>query len=59
MLKIKNLNDLNKFTDYFEESYAKPLSVLTNGVHLHTISSDSEENMNYIKSELKEKGFIL
>lgn len=59
MLKIKNLNDLNKFTDYFEKSFAKPLSALTKGIHLHTISADSEENMNYIKDELKEKGFIL
>ena len=56
---IKNLNDLNKFTGYFEKVEAKPLSALTNGIHLHTISADSEENMNLIKMELKEKGFIL
>ena len=55
----KNLNDLNKFTGYFEKVEAKPLSALTNGIHLHTISADSEENMNLIKMELKEKGFIL
>ena len=59
ILKIKNLNDLNKFTGYFEKIDAKPLSALTNGVHLHTISADSEENMELIKSELSEKGFIL
>ena len=59
ILKIKNLNDLNKFTGYFEKVEAKPLSALTNGIHLHTISADSEENMNFIKMELKEKGFIL
>ena len=56
---IKNLNDLNKFTGYFEKIDAKPLPALTNGVHLHTISADSEENMELIKSELSEKGFIL
>ena len=38
---IKNLNDLNKFNEYFEEVKAKPLSALTNGIHLHTISADS------------------
>lgn len=59
ILKIKNLNDLKKFTNYFEEINAKPLSVLTNGIHLHTISADSDENMNSIKQELKENGFIL
>ena len=59
ILKIKNLNDLNKLTNYFDEVDAKPLATLTNGIHLHTISADSEENMELIKKELKEKGFIL
>lgn len=59
LLMIKNLNDLNKFKDSLEEINAKPLSALTNGIHLHTISSDSLENMELIKEELKEKGFIL
>lgn len=58
-LMIKNLNDLNKFRNSFENINAKPLSALTNGVHLHTISVDSKENMDLIKNELKEKGFIL
>lgn len=58
-LMIKNLNDLNKFKKSLEEINAKPLSVLTNGVHLHTISADSVENMELIKNELEENGFIL
>ena len=56
---IKNLNDLNKFKNSFNGIEAKPLSVLTNGVHSHTISADSKENMDLITNELKEKGFIL
>ena len=56
---IKNLNDLNKFKNSLKQINAKPLSVLTNGVHLHTISADSVENMDLIKEELKENGFIL
>ena len=32
---------------------------LTNGIHLHTISADTNENMELIKNELKENGFIL
>lgn len=59
ILMIKNLNDLYKFEKELKEVNAKPLSVLTNGVHLHTISADSIENMELIKQELKEKGFIL
>ena len=58
-IMIKNLNDLNKFKSALNEAKAKPLSILTDGVHLHTISADSLENMDLIKQELKEKGFIL
>ena len=56
---IKNLNDLNKFEDKFKNENVKPLSKLTNGIHLHTISADSSEDIESIKSELKEKGFLL
>lgn len=59
VLKIKNLNDLNKFKNTLEQIDIKPLSLLTDGVHLHTISADSNKNMQLIKDELKEKGFIL
>lgn len=59
ILMIKNLNDLNKFKNSLKQINAKPLSMLTNGVHLHTISADSVENMDLIKEELKENGFIL
>ena len=59
ILMIKNHNDLNKFKNSLNQIDAKPLSMLTNGVHLHTISADSVENMELIKEELKESGFIL
>ena len=59
ILMIKNLNDLNKFKNSLNQIDAKPLSMLTNGVHLHAISADSVENMELIKEELKESGFIL
>lgn len=58
-LMIKNLNDLNKFENEFKRKNAKPLSNLTNGIHLHTIAADSEEDIKAIKKELKEKGFLL
>ena len=51
MLMIKNLNDLEKFLDRYKKQDAKLLSLLTNGVHIHTISADSEENMNLILIE--------
>lgn len=58
-LMIKNLNDLNKFEIEFENKNIKPLSDLTNGVHIHTIVADDEENIKLIKRELKEKGLLL
>ena len=59
LLMIKNLNDLNRFKKSFDLSESTPLSSLTNGVHLHTISVDTKENMEFIKKELKENGLIL
>ncbi|MBU3106064.1 transcription repressor NadR [Clostridium gasigenes] len=58
-MMIKNLNDLNKFEESFKNIDAKPLSELTNGIHLHTISADTEEDIEAIKKELEEKGFAL
>lgn len=58
-LRIKTLNDLNKFIENFKDKNAKPLSVITNGVHLHTISTERESDIECIKKELKEKGFLL
>ena len=59
LLMIKNLNDLNRFRESFELSESALLSSLTNGVHLHTLSADTKENMELIKKELKEKGLTL
>lgn len=59
MLMIKNLNDINNFVEKYKVNNARPLSVLTNGIHIHTISADDEVNMDLIKRELKEKGFVV
>ena len=58
-LMIKNLNDLNKFMNRFKDDDIKPLSYLTNGIHLHTISADTKEDIELIKKELKNNGFLL
>ena len=57
ILKIKNLNDLNKFTGYLlKKVEAKPLSALTNGIHLHTISADIRGKYESYKNGIKGKG---
>ncbi|MDU5111292.1 MAG: transcription repressor NadR [Clostridium sp.] len=58
-LMIKNLNDLYKFEKEYNKDNAKPLSNLTNGIHLHTIAADSADDIKEIKRELKERGFLL
>ena len=58
-LMIKNLNDLNKFENKFKNKNVKPLSDLTDGIHLHTIAADIQEDIQCIINELKEKGFLL
>lgn len=59
MLMIKNLNDLEKFLINYKKSDAKLLSLLTKGVHIHTISADTESNMKLILEELNKNGFII
>ena len=59
MLMIKNYNELNKFFQKYQDQRARLLSVLTNGVHLHTIAAENEDNIKLIISELKERKFIV
>jgi transcriptional regulator of NAD metabolism len=59
MLMIKNYNELNKFIQKYKEQRAKLLSALTNGVHLHTIAAENQNDINLIISELRKHKFIV
>ena len=59
MLMIKNYNELNKFIQKYKEQRAKLLSVLTNGVHIHTIAAENEEDIKLIITELRKYNFIV
>ena len=59
MLMIKNYNELNKFIEKYNRQRAKLLSVLTNGVHLHTIAAETQDDINLIISELRKCNFIV
>ena len=59
MLMVSNYNELEKFIDKYENQKAKLLSVLTNGIHLHTISAENNENIELIISDLKKNNFII
>lgn len=58
-IMVKNLNDLNKFLERYNSNDTIPLSMLTNGIHMHTISSIDKESMQLIKKELKDEGFLV
>lgn len=58
-IMVKNLNDLNKFLERYNANDTIPLSMLTNGIHMHTISSIDKESMELIKKELKDEGFLV
>lgn len=59
MLLIKNLNELNQFIEKYKKENAGLLCELTKGIHIHTISAESQENINLIINELKEKNYIV
>lgn len=59
MIMVRNLNDLNKFMERCKNEHSVPLSILTEGSHMHTIAAIDKETLKLIKRELKEKGFLI
>ena len=51
--------DVQEFMVKYQETGAEPLSVLTRGIHLHTVEADDEEQLCRIGQELKKRGFLL
>ena len=58
-LMLSSRRDVEEFVSRLESSGAKPLAALTDGVHLHTIEADSQEDLDFVVSELQEAGFLL
>lgn len=58
-LLIKTLADLEAFIKSFNEHKAEPLSALTGGLHLHTISAERDDILDKIIEELKHKNYII
>jgi len=51
--------DADQFIEKISKQNTSPLSALTDGIHLHTISCKNEEAFNRIISKLDEKGILL
>jgi len=58
-LIINDLKDVEEFVRTMKESKSKPLKVLTDDVHFHTVYAPSDKIIKLIKSELREKGYLV
>lgn len=58
-LMISNRKEVNQFIEKVKLGKASLLSELTEGVHMHTISANSEEQLKEACLELEKAGFLL
>lgn len=58
-LMLEKLEEVEFFLENFNNSGAEPLSVLTKGIHLHTIEAPSRAILDNIQQELKISGVLL
>ena len=58
-LRISSRFDVDEFIRKSKEENATPLSALTEGIHLHTVSANSEEQIDRAIDKLKELGILL
>ena len=58
-LVINDANDADEFCRKMRQSSSKPLKVLTEDCHYHTIKAPSEKALELIKRELREKGILM
>lgn len=58
-LNVASRYDADKFVEKINLTGANPLSLLTHGLHIHTISVENEENFERIKDKLTELGIFI
>jgi len=58
-LHVASRHDVTEFLDKLGAECAKPLSQLTNGIHLHTIECRDQASYERILRRLKDKGYLL
>lgn len=55
-LIINNRQDALNYVEKTRDKNTKPLNILTDGIHYHTIEADSEEVLDRIEEKLKQLG---
>lgn len=58
-LRLASRYDVDCFTERCSRSEAKPLSALTEGIHLHTLSCPSEEAFARVSDSLRKQGILI
>lgn len=58
-LIVRTHQDADEFVAKMKVSKSKPLKALTGDFHYHTICAPSEKVLTLIKTELKEKGYLI
>lgn len=58
-LQLSNRYDVAQFLSRCAQSEARPLSVLTEGIHLHTLSCPDEAAFNRVREALRTLGILL
>ena len=58
-LKLTCRRDVQHFLQQVKESQFRPLSELTDGVHYHLIQADSQQDLDYVETALRDLGFLL
>lgn len=57
-LDLENNFDIDNFIESIKDTKGKPLSALTDGLHLHTIEVDNKKDLENIKLKLFEKNYL-
>lgn len=58
-LSLDSRKKAEDFIREIESGKSSPLNTITSGFHYHTVKAESEQILNNIESELKEKGFLV
>ena len=58
-LEISSRKDVHEFIRRMEANQTRPLKELTNGIHSHTVVADSDEILDYVRTKLSEKGYLI
>ena len=58
-LQLSSRYDVDQFIRSMASSDARPLSALTEGIHLHTLSCPSDDALHHLREKLRAMGVLL